>query len=772
MARSKSTRSSRSSRKKPAQSQSTWDERLIRRLLPWQREVLGLILFLVSVLTLLALFGLTGSGLLEPWTNLMRQVAGWGIYPLVLTIIGMALYILLSRMELPFRVHPSQVIGLELILVALLPLVHLVVGEGLMGALAGRGGGLIGWALSEPLVDFFGPFLTVLFIFTLLFFGLALLIRITWGHTILWLNRASLQLQVWSNELEIDVAEREAQREEREAAGEGGNVVVRERAPVPEIRVSEDELIIIEDSAPETTKVRRRDKRLPPVDLLEEGAVLTMTTEEIDQKKQTIERTLGDFGLPAVVTEIRRGPAVTQFGVQPGYIERPGPDGQPKQYKVRISQIAALQKDLALALAVPRLRIEAPVPGRGIVGVEVPNAETSVVRLRTVVESETFQRMRSPLTVAMGRDVAGAPVAVDLGTLPHLLIAGTTGSGKSVCLNAFISCLVFNNTPEQLRLVMIDPKKVELIRFNGMPHLLGKVEVEPDRVIGVLRWLTLEMDRRYELFVAVGAKHLKDYNRRLGRNRSAGSEEQAKLPNIAVFIDELADLIAMYGADVERTLCRLAQMARATGIHLVVATQRPSTDVITGLIKANFPARASFSVASSIDSRVILDTVGAEHLMGKGDMLYLSPDASAPVRIQGCFVSDLEIEAIVNHWQKQIDQTEGSRSSATVSEAGQKEESITSETEAPWEKLISREAFVSERDEMLEDAIALAKKHDKLSTSLIQRRLRVGYPRAARLMEALYEMGMVENPKEGGRTRRTYVKEDEDPIDDYLNGQN
>jgi S-DNA-T family DNA segregation ATPase FtsK/SpoIIIE len=313
-------------------------------------------------------------------------------------------------------------------------------------------------------------------------------------------------------------------------------------------------------------------------------------------------------------------------------------------------------------------------------------------------------------------------------------------------LNALITCLVFNNTPDQLKLVMIDPKKVELIRFNGLPHLLGKVEVEGERVIGVLRWLTAEMDNRYQLFAATGAKHLQDYNAKIGRKKDV-----SKLPHIVVFIDELADLMATFPGDVERTLCRLAQMARATGIHLVVATQRPSTDVITGLIKANFPARASFAVASGTDSRVILDTVGAEQLLGQGDMLFLPPDASSPQRVQGCFVTDDEVEAIVSHWQRTM--------AGSVPER------------APWDDLISRMNFIDDTDDMLEKAIELVQKVDNVSTSLIQRRLRVGYPRAARLMEALFEMGLVEDPKEGGKTRRTFVDEDDDPLGDYLSQQ-
>jgi len=740
----------------------------MHQLSPWWRELIGLGIFVLATITLLGLVGLTRSTVLESWTELIRQLAGWGVYPLFIILAGFGLYQLIRRLGLPYELHSGQVIGLELLLLTVMALIHMALGGGLDGALQGRGGGLIGWALSEPLVDFLGLFLAIALIVALAILGLSLIVRIGWSNVIRWLNRASLNLQIWSNELEIDITEREAQRISGESATQPQPAPAAS-FPAPEIRVEEDALIIIEDSAPdEIIRPHLRDERLPSYEMLDEGSVLALSTEEIDFKKQIIEDTLMDFGLPAVVTEIRRGPAVTQFGVEPGYTEKPGPDGRPKQYKVRVNQIATLQKDLALALEVPRLRIEAPVPGRGIVGIEVPNDATSVVRLRPIIESEAFRDVHSPLAVALGKDVAGAPVVTDLGTLPHLLIAGTTGSGKSVCLNALIACLVFNNTPDKLRLVMIDPKKVELIRFNGMPHLLGKVEVEGERVIGVLRWLTAEMDHRYQLFAALGAKHLADFNKKVERHRGQPLEVEGKivekLPYVVVVIDELADLITMYTADVERTLCRLAQMARATGIHLVVATQRPSTDVITGLIKANFPARASFSVASNIDSRVILDTMGAENLLGKGDMLFLSPDASSPRRVQGCFVSDYEIESIVNHWQTLADKGElGDLTAASAPRVA-----AEAQTEAPWEKMIARKAFVSDRDEMLEEAIALAQKSNRISTSLIQRRLRVGYPRAARLMEGLYEMGLVEDPKVGGKTRKTYVEEDQDPIDDLI----
>jgi len=721
--------------------------------MPWRMELLGFVIAILAAMTLLGYLGLTESSLLHPWIQFVRQLAGWGVIPLSLLAAVVGLYIMVRKAELPVQVFPSQVIGLELILISLLPISHMVWGEGLGSALMGKGGGVVGWALSEPLIDVLGPILTGLILALIFSIGLALSVRIGWSDIVDLLTRASLRLQIWSSELEEEVAERRADVEDGHA--DSGDDSGSALAGATDTSMSAEGLIIIDDSAlGASTHELDREEQLPPIELLDEGALIAMSPDEIDTKKQIIEQTLADFGLPATVTEIRRGPAVTQFGVQPGYIERTGPDGEMKQFKVRVGQISALRKDLALALAVTRLRIQAPVPGRGIVGVEVPNAETSVVRLRSVIESENFQQMDSPLTVALGLDVTGSPVAIELGRLPHLLIAGTTGSGKSVCLNAFITCLILNNSPDRLKMIMIDPKKVELIRFNGTPHLIGKVEVEGERVIGVLRWLTTEMDRRYELFAAAGAKHLDDYNRMFSRGQYMGEGNHSRLPYIVLFIDELADLMATYPGDVERTLCRLAQMARATGIHLVVATQRPSTDVITGLIKANFPARASFAVASGTDSRVILDAVGAEHLLGKGDMLFLPPDANAPMRVQGCFVNDREVEDIVSFWQQQI--------------PPESVEPAEPQIAAPWEPMIKKATFVSQRDEMLEDAIALARKNDNISTSLIQRRLRIGYPRAARLMESLYELGLVEDLKEGGRTRKTYVSDQDDPLADLL----
>lgn len=720
----------------PEPTAQSWDERLIDSVGVHRREVSGILLILLALVTLLALSGLTQGGLLGGWTRLLRQIFGWGAFAVCLFLAALGFHLALSRVRSLARPDSGRIIGLEILVVTLMALSHLIGDYTLSDAFAGRGGGLIGWALSEPLFDFLGPFLLALVYLALLFWAGMLLVGRSGEDLRRGLERLSTSLAEW------------AERVDPERVDVVGHADVVEWGGAPADRPPAAKSVaaplVVEPDANDESGPRRRDPRLPVLGLLERGDTSAQSADEIEWKSRRIEETLLDFGLPARVVEVRRGPAVTQFGVEPGYVERPGPDGELKQQKVRVGQIAGLQRDLTLALAVSRLRIEAPVPGRSVVGIEVPNGETSIVRLRNILETRAFARLTSSLAVALGRDVAGAPVITDLAKLPHLLIAGTTGSGKSVCINAFISCLVFNNTPEQLQLVMIDPKKVELVRFNGLPHLIGRVEVDADRAVGVLRWLTAEMDRRYELFETVSARNISGYNRKAGRGK--------RLPYVAVFIDELADLMHMYPGDVERTLCRLAQMARATGIHLVVATQRPSTDVITGLIKANFPARLSFAVASGTDSRVILDTVGAENLLGRGDMLYQAPDAGAPARVQGVFVTDTEIERLVEHWR------------ATMPDH--------TPVEAPWEPLIARYALLDETDSLLEAAVELAKKHDQLSVSFLQRRLRLGYPRAARLMEHLYEMGLVDDPQSGGKTRRSFVnEEDDDPIDRFLSDQ-
>ena len=515
------------------------------------------------------------------------------------------------------------------------------------------------------------------------------------------------------------------------------------------------------------TKPKKRDKRLPELSLLDNNEMRRPVQKDIDETASIIVKTLKEFGVPVAVVGAKVGPSVTQYQVEPGFVEKPGPDGASKQWKVRVSQISSLADDLALTLTANTLRIEAPVPGQSYVGIEVPNRRASLVNLRPVMEAEAFQRLNAPLALALGRDVSGTAVAADLGKMPHVLIAGTTGSGKSVCITALVTCLVANNTPDDLRLILIDPKMVELVRFNGLPHLFGKVETELDRILGVLRWVVREMDSRYKLFETAAARNLDTYNAKLAKKK-----EGERLPRIVVMIDELADLMMQAPDETERTIVRLAQMARATGIHLVVATQRPSTDIVTGLIKANFPAHISFAVASSIDSRVILDTQGAETLLGKGDMLFLSPEAGTPVRLQGCYVTDKEVDKIVNYWREQMADEEpepepeivvdekdaGGPGSEGAREQGGKGE------RAPWDEMLARESVIEDKDRQIEQAIEIVKKYVTASASLLQRKMRLGYPRAARLMDELKTMGIVGRERTGGKTREVFIEEDDDPI--------
>jgi len=490
----------------------------------------------------------------------------------------------------------------------------------------------------------------------------------------------------------------------------------------------------IRDEGVETIVSLVRDEKLPPLDLLVKERAMAHDTAAIQYTANLIIKTLAEFGIPAEYTGYRAGPTVTQFAIKPGFVEKTGPEGETIRQKVRVSQISNLAKDLTLALSAERLRIEAPVPGQDYVGIEVPNKEISIVRLRPLLESSAFVKLNSPLGLALGKNVSGRPVVADLEKMPHLLISGTTGSGKSVCIAAITICLAMNNSPKDLRLAMLDPKMVELVRFNGLPHIFNKVETETLRMLGVLQWGLAEMDRRYKLFETARTRDLKGYNQKMIRRN------KETLPRIVILIDELADLMMSAPDQTEHSIVRLAQLARATGIHLIVATQRPSTDVVTGLIKANFPARIAFNVASSVDSRVILDTNGAESLLGNGDMLFLPPEAANPIRAQGAMVMDQEIEEVVDFWQ---------------------ENNLLEDDTAPWEELLRQE--VDESDQLLEQAVELVRRTQRASASMLQRRFRVGYSRAARIVDQMEMRGVV-GPPEGSKPRQVLVAKDEADI--------
>lgn len=498
----------------------------------------------------------------------------------------------------------------------------------------------------------------------------------------------------------------------------------------------------------------KRDPNLPPLDLLRDIELNLPDEQEINNNVVLIENTLLEFDIDVDVVDVKVGPTVTQYAVQP-FREKTSGEGEVTFSRTRISKISSLASDLALALSAKRLRLETPVPGHSYIGIEVPNRNPSIVALRSVYESKAFQeeaqKRKSPLFVPLGRDVSGAPVGIDIGQLPHLLIAGTTGSGKSVAIAALAAALILDNLPNVVKLIMLDPKMVELSRFNGIPHLLGPVETDQERIIGVLRWCTREMDRRYKLLEEHAARNIDTYNARLGRRR-----RDEYLPYIIIMIDEVGDLMLSRPDETEKTLTRLAQMARAVGMHLIVATQRPSVDVITGLIKANFPSRISFAVASGTDSRTILDAVGAETLMGRGDMLFQAADAMAPRRLQGCYVSDDEVRALTNYWRDWHKQQ---------AEAGNGD---PNNGIGPWERGLTRREFLAETDPMLEQAISLVIAEGEASASLIQRRLGVGYPRAARIMDLLQELGVVGDVQPGGRNREVLIKPGKDPFKDLI----
>ncbi len=482
--------------------------------------------------------------------------------------------------------------------------------------------------------------------------------------------------------------------------------------------------------------------RLPPIDILDVAPEVELSQADNLLRAKVIEEALASYGVEAKVVQINAGPTVTQFGVEPGWdrkykeVKEKDRDGnvhvrmeEVAKTRIKVERITSLSNDMALALAAPTIRIEAPVPGKSIVGIEVPNTTSNVVSLRGVVETSVFQKqlVKSKLSLALGKGAGGEAVASDLTKMPHLLIAGATGSGKTVCLNTIVCCLLMHNTPNEVRFIMIDPKRVELTQYNSLPHLSTPVIVDTSKALNALRWLNQEMDGRYQKLAAAGARHIEGYN------KTKRGEE--KLPYLVLVIDELADLMMSGSDEVETILCRLAQLARAIGIHLVVATQRPSVDVVTGLIKANFPTRISFAVTSQVDSRTILDGAGAEKLLGKGDMLFMPTEAAKPKRLQGCFLSDAEIERLVYFWGSQ-----------------KKEEGDKLQMEAVVMPVAGDGGYP--KDPLLETALELAHEYTNISTSFLQRKLHIGYPRAARLMEQLTEEieKKVEGNGDGGTT--------------------
>lgn len=499
---------------------------------------------------------------------------------------------------------------------------------------------------------------------------------------------------------------------------------VEERQKItPKTTARED---VITDELVQNVAGQTKIWKYPPLSLLSDKVGVAADRGDVKKNASTIEKALDSFGIQARVAEVNGGPAVTQYALE-------------ISAGTKISKIANLQHDLALVLAAPggSVRIEAPIPGKSLVGIELPNHSLEIVGLKNILVADEMLKNKSKLAVVLGRDTASKPIVVDIARMPHCLVAGTTGSGKSVLINSFITTLLFRNSPEELKLILIDPKRVELTNFNGIPHLLTPVITEPEKILSALKWAMAEMDRRYKLFQSVGVRNIQGYNEMSGFQA---------LPNIVIFIDELADLMMFAPVEVEDAITRIAQLARATGIHLVVSTQRPSVDVITGLIKANIPCRIAFNVSSMIDSRVILDTPGAEKLLGRGDMLFLPPDASKPVRIQGVLLADAEINNLIKYMKS----------------LGLAPQYTAEVTEMPLGRLGGRGGG-GDQDDLFEEAVRTVCQYDRASASLLQRRLKVGYARAARIIDELEEAGII-GVGDGSKPRDVLVRN----ADDYF----
>jgi S-DNA-T family DNA segregation ATPase FtsK/SpoIIIE len=705
-------------------------------------DLLGVLLAGIGALTLLITFSGTPGVVGEAWLRLLRGLLGWGLYIFPLALVVLGGWLVLRHFERIPPLRARRLVGVGLLFLNIQLLLHLFIfpldlqaaqelGE------AGVGGGRLGAALMAWLQNGLGSAgmwvlaLTWLLVAVLLTFEIPASSLINWIEPLLQSRRerralAKAQWQPYSP-----------------AAQPIPGVEISPVAEVPLTPEQEEEFEELSEEIDEPAPEQKPVWVLPTLaDMLDPGDKLSYSDDVDRERGALIEETLTSFGAPARVVEINRGPTITQFGVEPEFVENRG-----GRTRVRVGKIAALADDLALALAASRVRVQAPVPGKGYVGIEVPNDQVGRVAMRDVVESEGFKRLRSPLRFALGQDVAGNAVAADLAAMPHLLIAGATGSGKSVCVNALICCMLLNNTPETLRLIMIDPKRVELTGYNGIPHLLTPVVVEIDRVVGILQWVTHEMDKRYQKFAKVGSRHITDYNTRAQQD---GAEQ---LPYLVVVIDELADLMMVAPDQTEKLITRMAQLARATGIHLVLATQRPSVDVVTGLIKANFPARIAFAVASSTDSRVILDQPGAERLLGRGDMLFQPPDAPAPVRLQGAFLAESEILRIVSHWRAFAGSAEPARVNATGSRQPDAPPDGVPLKQIPiWEE-VQEIQDQEEQDDMFDEAVDLVRRRGRASISMLQRRMRIGYTRSARIIELMEARGIIGPAKPGAQHR-------------------
>ena len=747
-----------------------------------KRGVAAVFLFALALVLILGFIGKAGV-VGEKLSNIFGLAIGWVkmIFPIFLLLAGI---ILLLRKETSFYV--SKLLGLLVVLVGLSGFFHWFFSVEKMSQIAeaGSGGGYLGFGVAHLAVKYLGQAGGLVIILTLIICGFIVAFNFSIINFIARLKSIGKKEEIIEDE---EVADTEIKESE----------IIEKTIPAKEDEKKDDNIGKIEfvegpdkfennkegtnfshksfsqsikntftsrkNSAEKKSKNDQGDWELPPVNLLEKssGSAFGGDTEK---NAEIIQRTLKNFGIDVERGEIKVGPAVTQYSFRPAV-------------GVKISRILALQNDLALALAVHPIRIEAPIPGKSLIGIEAPNKIPEMVRLRDVVDSKDFVGRESDLMLALGKDVSGNYILGNLEKMPHLMIAGSTGTGKSVAINSIITTLLYQNSPKNLKFLMIDPKRVELSLYNKIPHLLSDVIVDNNKVLNALKWAVGEMERRYRLLQEISSRDIKSYNDKIKKgekrkynNPETGEiieEEMESLPFIIIVIDEVADLMGSHGKIVEGSIVRLAQMARAVGIHLIVSTQRPSVEVLTGLIKANITTRIAFQVATQIDSRTIIDMGGAEKLLGNGDMLYLSASSPKPKRIQGVFISEAEVKKVVKFiCSQKIDEDEVPSDLDTGSE----EDETKSFSAAPPQGLMDFNSSSDDEDELLEQAKEVVVQAKKASASLLQRRLRVGYARAARLLDIMEDKGIV-GPADGAKPREVYLGEEKPAYNDPMSDQ-
>ncbi len=736
-----------------------------------KRSVAGVFLFALALVIVLGFFEKAGvvGGKLDAFTG---KTIGWVkfIFPLFLVIAGI---VLLIKKKTSFYIY--KIAGLAAMLFSVTGFFHWFFSPDEMINIAenGSGGGYAGYAVSALAVKYFGNaggLVMIIFLF------IASVI-VTFNFSLVDIFGKMKEVRDKKKEEEEKTVEMPPEFQEvlpEENKDEGKDV----KANIAKIEFVEGRDQYVDKKIEEEFKrinfrtkslsqnghrggKNKKDKwTLPPLDLLElsSGEAKGGDTEK---NAEIIVKTLSHFGIDVEKGEIKVGPAVTQYSFRPAV-------------GVKLSKITALSNDLALALAAQSIRIEAPIPGKSLIGIEVPNKSSAMVRLRDILESEKFSGRETDLALALGKDVSGSGMVVDLDKMPHLLIAGSTGTGKSVCVNSVITALLYQNSPNDLKFIMVDPKRVELSLYNGIPHLLSDVIVDNGKVVNALRWAVGEMEKRYRLFQAVGSRDIASYREKIEKGEKRKykdnetgeiiEEELESLPYIVIIIDELADLMGSQGKEVEATIVRLAQMARAVGIHLIISTQRPSVEVITGLIKANITTRIAFQVASQIDSRTILDMAGAEKLIGNGDMLFSSAASPKPKRIQGTYVSESEVKRVVKF-------IKGQKFEGNLGEDLNKDNKLTREDGGITKHVSNAGGMLefdnidhsTQEDELYESAKGEVLRMGKASASLLQRRLRIGYSRAARLLDELEEHGVV-GPSDGAKAREVFGAKGNEPI--------